>query len=90
MTSVGGSSFVTLGLAFAVVCFLESKVGQQPAKVKLVRRGENSGLVESRARRKYFINNLLKTDCQHGAFLALLWYSVYGGLFTFYGMLSAT
>ena len=87
---MGGSSFVTLGLAFAVVCFLESKVGQQPVKVWLVRCVEFSGLFGSRARRKYFINNLLKTDCQHGANLLQILFCVYGGLFTFYGMLSAT
>ncbi|MDC5806200.1 hypothetical protein OPW36_13005, partial [Vibrio europaeus] len=87
---VGGSFFVTLGLVFAVVSFLESKVGQQPVKVWLVRSVEFSGLFGSRARRKYFINNLLKTDCQHGANLFQGLFCVYSGLFTFCGMLSAT
>ena len=90
MTSVSGSFSETLGLVLALAWSLERKVGQQPVKVWLVRCVEFSDLLGCRARRKYFINNLLKTDCQHGAFLALLWYSVYGGLFTFYGMLSAT
>ncbi|MDC5806201.1 hypothetical protein OPW36_13010 [Vibrio europaeus] len=65
-------------------------MGQQPVKVWLVRCVEFSGLFGSRACRKYFINNLLKTDCQHGALLVLVWYSVYGGLVELRGMLAAT
>ena len=65
-------------------------MGQQPTKKWLVCGVEFSGLFGSRARRKYFINNLLKTDCQHGANLLQSLFCVYGGLFTFYGMLSAT
>ncbi|OAJ93098.1 hypothetical protein [Vibrio bivalvicida] len=87
---MGGSFSETLGKVFAVVWFLENKVGQQPAKVWLVRCVEFSGLFGSRVRRKYFINNLLKTDCQHGASLLQSLFSVYGGLFAFCGMLSAT
>jgi len=87
---VGGSFTETSGLVFAVVWSLESKVGQQPVKIWLVCGVEFSGLFESRARRKYFINNLLKTDCQHGANLLQSLLCVYGGLFAFCGMLSAT
>ena len=47
---MGGSSSETLGLVLAVVCFLESKVGQQPAKIYLVCGVEFSGLFGSRAR----------------------------------------
>ena len=55
-------------------------MGQQPTKKWLVCGVEFSGLFGSRARRKYFINNLLKTDCQRGAILVQVRYSVYGGL----------
>lgn len=66
---MGGSSFVTLGLAFAVICSLEIKVGQQPVKVWLVCGVGFSGLFGSRARRKYFINNVFKLDSQRSAVL---------------------
>ncbi|AIW14106.1 hypothetical protein IX91_07825 [Vibrio tubiashii ATCC 19109] len=69
MTSVGGSSFVTLGFVFAAAWSLESKVGQQPAKIWLVCGAEFSGLFGSRARRKYFINNVFKLDSQRSAVL---------------------
>lgn len=87
---MGGSFSATLGLVLAFAWSLEIKVGQQPVKVWLVRSVELSGLFGSRARQKYFINNLLKTDCQHGANLLQSLFCVYGGLFTFYGMLPAT
>jgi len=38
------------------------------------------GLHEYSGCGKYFINNLLKTDCQRGAILVQVGYSVYGGL----------
>ena len=55
-------------------------MGQQPVNISSACGVEFSGLFESRARRKYFINNLLKTDCQRGAILVQVRYSVYGGL----------
>ena len=43
------------------------------------------GLLESSGYGEYFINNLLKADCQRGAFLLQVGYSVYGGLVEYGG-----
>ncbi|AXY01262.1 hypothetical protein D1115_08795 [Vibrio alfacsensis] len=90
MTSAGGLFSGNSGLVLSAVLVLESKVGQQPTKIWLVCGVEFSGLFGSRARGKYFINNLLKTDCQRSANLLQSLLCVYGGLLPFYGMLSAT
>ncbi len=68
---MGGSFFVTLRLVFAALRFQESKVSQQPAKVRLVRCGKFSGLFESRACGNYFINKAFKTDSQRWAVLVV-------------------
>ncbi|WP_253822616.1 hypothetical protein [Vibrio europaeus] len=44
-------------------------MGQQPVKALLVCGVGFGGLVESRVRRKYFINNVFKLDSQRSAVL---------------------
>ncbi|TOG32869.1 hypothetical protein CGJ03_24150 [Vibrio parahaemolyticus] len=87
---MGGSFLVTVGAVFAVAWFLKRKVDRQPVNTRLIRCGKFSGLFENRACGAHFINKLLKADCQRSANLLQSLLRVYGGLFAFYGMLSAT